>query len=363
MYRQILIACALITHQGIFAQPGIATQPGITEPKDITKPKDIPIPTAIAQRTFDFRDSSRHRPVITEVWYPTTDTLQTSDKTFSAFTRNATVRNGSFPTGKLPLIMLSHGTGGGRLTLEWLAQALAEQGYIVAAVDHYGNTFDNKIPMEFLKPWERPLDISFALTALLNDKGIAQSIDPQKIGAIGFSFGGFTVLALAGGEVDYITLLNYYETAGHKEIDIPELPGLPQYLKDSSASLKKALKDLPPLKDARISAVFSISPALGPGFTTKRQFKNLTTPVYITGSQSDSIAPVRTNAHHFHELIKNSGYYEFPGRTGHYVMLGEAIDEVKKSYGTYFADAPGVDRHEVHRKVDELAVSFFKENL
>ena len=44
-------------------------------------------------------------------------------------------------------------------------------------------------------------------------------------------------------------------------------------------------------------------------------------------------------------------------------MLGEAIDEVKRSYATYFADEPSVDRHEVHLQVDSLAVGFFKKNL
>lgn len=35
---------------------------------------------SIGQRTIVFNDESRKRPLITEVWYPTTDTLKTSDK-------------------------------------------------------------------------------------------------------------------------------------------------------------------------------------------------------------------------------------------------------------------------------------------
>ncbi|PSR53873.1 hypothetical protein AHMF7605_10270 [Adhaeribacter arboris] len=143
----------------------------------------------IGQRTLQLQDESRHRPIVTEVWYPTPDSLQKSDKVFSPFIRRYTVRNGRLPTGKRPLIMLSHGTGGGRLTLEWLAQGLVQNGFIVAAVDHWGNTYENKIPLEFLKPWERPLDISFALTALLQNSEFSKVIDPQKIGAAGFSFG------------------------------------------------------------------------------------------------------------------------------------------------------------------------------
>src|SRR5262249_14368572 len=40
---------------------------------------------------------------------------------------------------RLPLILLSHGTGGTALTLGWLGTALAARGYVVAAVNHPGN--------------------------------------------------------------------------------------------------------------------------------------------------------------------------------------------------------------------------------
>lgn len=338
MYRQLLIALILLLSNYIsFAQ------------------------TNIGQRTFHFKDEKRNRPVVTEVWYPTTDTLKVQDKAFSPFLRVSTVRDGKLPAGKLPIIMLSHGTGGGRLTLEWLASALAQNGFIVAAVDHWGNTFDNKIRIEFLKPWERPQDISFALTSLLNNHDFKTVIDPQRIGAAGFSFGGYTVIALAGGEFDFEVLRNYYKTIGHKELDIPEYPGLVKYLDDST--LLAGAKHYPPLKDKRIKAFFSISPALGPGFTARQQIKNISGPVYIVGSQSDSIAPVKTNALHYHQLIKGSQYYINPGKVGHYVMLSEAIEPVKKEAPIYFTDHASVDRHAVHLKVDSLAVGFFKKQL
>src|SRR3954454_7369758 len=191
----------------------------------------------IGERTFQFKDSSRNRQVVTEVWYPTSDTLHSSDKAISPFIRNYTVRNGKLPQSKWPLIIISHGTGGGRLTLEWLAQALVQNGFIVAAVDHWGNTFDNKIPIEFLKPWERPQDISFSINSLLHDKEFKTIIDDQRIGAAGFSYGAYTVIALAGAQLDFATLIHYYKTTGQKEIDIPELPGIRQYLDEYADTL------------------------------------------------------------------------------------------------------------------------------
>ncbi|QMU29509.1 alpha/beta hydrolase family protein [Adhaeribacter radiodurans] len=317
--------------------------------------------TYIGQRTLPLNDPTRNRPLVTEVWYPTTDSVQKSDKVFSPFIRQYTVRNGRLPTGKYPLILLSHGTGGGRLTLEWLAQALAQSGFIVAAVDHWGNTFYNKIPLEFLKPWERPQDISFALTALLQNIEFCKIINPQKIGAAGFSIGGYTVLCLAGAELNYHTLITFYKTVGHKEAEIPELPGIARYFDDSS--LITASKRVPSLQDKRIKAFFAISPALGAGFTGKQQVKLVKQPVYLIGAQSDSIAPVKTNARHYHQLLSGAGYFEFPGKAGHYVMLNDAIEEVKKSDATYFKDDDSVNRGQVHAKTASLAVSFFKSNL
>ncbi|MFC0517472.1 alpha/beta hydrolase family protein [Mucilaginibacter angelicae] len=271
------------------------------------------------------------------------------------------MRNGKLPASKLPLILLSHGTGGGRLTLEWLAQALANSGCIVAAVDHYGNTYEYKIPLEFVKPWERPLDISFALTSLLNNPEVGPLIDQQKIGATGFSFGGYTMIALAGAKLDFEQARNYYKTIGRKELEIPEFPGLVKLLDDSS--LIAGSKHVPPLKDKRIKAFFSISPALGFGFIRKEQVADIKGALYIVGSQSDSIAPVKTNARHYHQLISKSKYTELPGKVGHYVMLGEAIDAVKKEAPIYFTDDPSVNRHTIHLQVDSLAVAFFRKEL
>lgn len=315
----------------------------------------------IGQRTFHFKDEKRNRPLVTEVWYPTTDTLKMSDKKHSPFLRNYTVRDGHLPTGKLPLIMVSHGTGGNRLSLEWLAQRLVQSGFIVAAVDHWGNTSDNKIPVEFIKAWERPQDISFTLTQLLNDKDFNKVIDQQKVGALGFSFGGYTVIALAGGIVDYPVMIQYYRTIGHREMEFPEFPGLGRLLYDST--LLAATKHVPNLKDGRIKAFFALSPGTGPGFIRKQQFQNVHGPVFITGSLADSMAPVKTNARLYHKLIKGSGYYEFSGKVGHYVMLGEANEELKKEAPVPFADDPSVNRHQVHLKIDTLAIDFFRKNL
>ena len=139
------------------------------------------------------------------------------------------------------------------------------------------------------------------------------------------------------------------------------MPGTGRFLDDTA--LLMAMKKVPPLKDSRIKAFFSISPALGAGFISKQQFANVDRPVFITGSASDSMAPVQTNAHHIQKLMERAGYHEFKGKAGHYVMLNETIDDLKKSDPIYFADDSSIDRGAVHRQVVKLATDFFSKQL
>jgi predicted dienelactone hydrolase len=319
--------------------------------------------TLIGEQTFRYNDTARKRPLITEVWYPTTDNSKAPAlKQDFPFLHEPTVRNAKLPADKHPLIMISHGTGGGRMTLEWLADMLVKQGFIVAAVDHWGNTYDNKIAINFVTPWQRAQDISFVLTQLLNNSELDKAIDRQRIGAAGFSIGGYTVIALAGAKLDLKAMNDFTNTPqGLKEITIPEFPNLKDALdeKEVEASFVKS----PPLKDKRIKAVFSMCPAVGQGFIKQSQFTDVDIPMFIVGAQSDSIAPVKTNAAHYHRLMPKSKLFIVPGKAAHYVFLNEAIPEVKKTGGPIFNDDPSVDRHAVHELVGNMAVKFFKESL
>lgn len=79
---------------------------------------------------------------------------------------------------------------------------MAEQGYIVVGIDHYGNTWKDYSEEISMNYWHRPLDISQTLDYLLNDSPFSSSIDSERIGFAGFSMGGLTGLWLAGGEIN-----------------------------------------------------------------------------------------------------------------------------------------------------------------
>lgn len=287
------------------------------------------------QLTKTFTDPVRNRELVTEIWLPADTT-----------------------TAQFPLVLFSHGTGGNRLACRWFCEGLAGEGFMVAAVDHYGNTFDNPIPQEFVTIWQRPQDITFVLSQLLQDKTVSRQIDTSKIVAAGFSIGGYTALALAGAKIDWNNIIKFIHTPqGYKEVNIPEMPGLIKMFEQEN--INNSFNNAPNLKDARIKAVFVMAPAAGQGFSSKKQMNEVKVPVYIVGAASDSIAPVKTNAAHYKKLIPRSKAYLIKGKAGHYVFLNEGTDQMKDAAPVFFKDADGVVRRNIHKQVVSKASRFF----
>jgi predicted dienelactone hydrolase len=315
----------------------------------------------VGELTLNLTDSTRHRLVKTELWYPTMDIDSLNiRKTELPFVLEPTIRNAEFADLRFPLILLSHGTGGNRFSLAWLAIALAKHGYVVAAPDHWGNTFDNKIPEFFIRYWERPLDISFIISQILKDKKLSQYVDSNRIGAAGFSFGGYTSLALAGAEIDCKLLKSEANTIeGKKEFTIHELGSLRK-------SIEKLSCDSIPsshLKDDRIKAFVALAPALGLGVGSTEQTRNISSPVLIIGAENDQIAPVLTNAKHYRNLIPGSEYMELPGKTGHYIFLDEGDKNLQREAKIYYKDDESIRRGLIHKNVNEIILSFFERNV
>lgn len=108
---------------------------------------------------------------------------------------------------KHPLLGFSHTSGGHRRQASYLCQHLASHGYVVATVDHTDNTASDvaaragsgPLPPERIEELvrsyiaDRVPDIRFLIDQQLDS--FAHLVDADRIGLIGYSFGGWAVLA------------------------------------------------------------------------------------------------------------------------------------------------------------------------
>ncbi|NJL23158.1 MAG: alpha/beta hydrolase [Leptolyngbyaceae cyanobacterium SM1_3_5] len=221
--------------------------------------------------------------------------------TFHDYDRNRSIPVDLFwsrrPRG--PLIVISHGFGADRRFLSYLGYHLASHGFSVAAIEHPGSnvTWLTQIatqtsygtPSEILPANEfidRPKDVSFLLDQLgrLNDYSLTfrGKFNTEQTTVIGHSLGGYTALALAGGQLDLAQLRQF--------CDLRQTVGL-----SPADWLQCAAVDLPTdqpenLRDPRVVQAIALNPVIGKLFSAASLSK-ITVPVMMLSSTDDAITP------------------------------------------------------------------------
>jgi len=322
------------------------------------------------------------RPLTTIIWYPAASgsVLKTPNfgdpvirKFFVSYPLAADAAI-SDQQQKYPLVVLSHGNTSLAMSLDWLGYFLASHGYVVAAVNHHGNTAaepGGPIP-QGLAQWERPKDLSVLIDKVLGDPFFGPHIDAEQIGAAGHSSGGATVLELAGGIFDPDQTQVFCKT--NKVVD-PNCDPPPMFRDQLEKFAELAKTDVIveasykrshlPYNDPRIKAVFAMAPAIGVGHTDG-SLRAIQIPVYIVAGRADDITPPVTNAERFANLIPTSTLIILPGMVGHatFGSLCTPAGVADKDWGSWVCrDEEGVDRALVHDQVEQLALQFFDSSL
>jgi dienelactone hydrolase len=147
-----------------------------------------------------------------------------------------TYRDVARAAGTFPLVVYSHGSGGVRFENLVLAVHLASHGYIVVAADHPGDTLLDPGGDMTAVLTDRPKDVSFLIDRFLafdEESGnfFAGATDGDHIGATGWSYGGYTALALAAGGFSLGTFTDPRVKAiipldGSAQVFDPDVPAL-----------------------------------------------------------------------------------------------------------------------------------------
>ena len=144
-------------------------------------------------------DESRQRPIQLDIWYPSAGEEKENNYGIS---KGSVAKGAKIVGDKIPVILLSHGAMGAASNYSWLAEYLSRRGYVVLGVSHFGESpvfgLDSVDPTAASRFGDRTKDINFALEFLLERSKYAANLDANRIGAIGHSSGGSTVLMLAG---------------------------------------------------------------------------------------------------------------------------------------------------------------------
>jgi predicted dienelactone hydrolase len=195
-----------------------------------------------------------------------------------------------------PVIVFSHGFGSVRTDLRYLAEHLASRGYVVAALEHPGSNETSfkavnqgkkqlVAPQEFL---DRPRDVSFILDELEKLNQTANSplqgkLATNNVMVVGYSFGGGTALALAGGELQIENLKQRCQQN-------LSTANLGERVQCAGQALPEKTYQL---RDARIKQAIALNPTtslmFGETGLTKVQI-----PTLILSSSADKITPALT---------------------------------------------------------------------
>ncbi len=316
-------------------------------------------------------DGDALRPIATTVWYAAAPGAKIEEIVVPAdnpaFVGGWAARDTAPAEGKRALIVLSHGTGGSAFQLMWLARRLVDAGYLVAAVDHHGNSaaegkFDAR---GFLLPAERAIDITAAIDQLIADPAYGPLIDGARIGAAGFSLGGHTVVTLAGGVTSLAQFEAFCASAAADATCKPqaEFPGAREtfdaMLKTDPVLRRRLTEQAGSFADPRIKSFVAIAPALAQAFTDE-SLRKVAAPIAIIGASADIVAPIETNAGRLSGKIFDAQLSTIEGAT-HYSFLDECTPRARRFLPVCKDGAAA--RADVHEAAAKIAIEHFRRTL
>lgn len=245
-----------------------------------------------------------------------------------------------------PLVVISHGNGGDFRGHEDTARALADAGFVVAALTHTGDNWRDQSGATDVA--RRPRQLSLLIETMVAEGGI----DPDRIGAFGFSAGGFTVLTAAGGEPDLGRVADHCRA--HPDFYDCRLI--------ATVGLPATTGPLAWTHNPRIKAVVAAAPALGFTFAPDG-LKGVTQPLQLWQAENDRVLPSPAYVEPVRDALPIPPEFHFEPGAGHFDFLPPCRPEVRASAPMICLSAPDFDRAAFHERFNAEVVRFFRETL
>lgn len=246
---------------------------------------------------------------------------------------------------RLPLVIFSHGRTGWFGAHHDTAEALADAGFVVAAINHPGDNGNDPSRHDDLSVFaSRPVDMVHLLDFVLHDWKNKAVVDPARIGFFGFSKGGYTGLVLMGVTPDFGWLAKFCtdKTGACEQLHNGEAPPNPPH-------------------DARIQAAVIIDPATG--VFTRENLAAIKIPFQLWRSAlgGPGVGDGSANARLAANLPGKPDVHVVPA--GHFAFLAPCSPQLATAIPRICTDVPGFDRAAFHREFNASIIDFFRKRL
>lgn len=292
------------------------------------------------------------RPFALAVWYPTE--AQTLPTTLLGVVLMDVARDAPVAGSALPLVVISHGNGGGPASHADLALSLASAGYVVAAPMHTGDNYADQSAVGSAALFSgRNGELRATVDHMLKTWTGRASIDPARIGAFGFSAGGFTVLTAAGANPDLDIVAQHCVKAPEFACDVLRQAKSPLLTPGGAAKAGVFVGD------PRIRAAVVAAPGLG--FTmTPENLAGVRVPVQLWSGDKDASVPYASNTKPIRDALGTRAEYHSVAGAGHFSFLTPCG---LIGPPALCADEGGFDRKAFHADMNTRVLAFFEKNL
>ena len=244
----------------------------------------------------------------------------------------------------LPLIVISHGSGGSALSHHTTAKALADAGFVVAAINHTGDNFLDLSQQGQLSIFaSRPNDIRHLIDFMTQKWSGREHLAVKSIGFFGFSRGGYTGLVLGGGT--------------------PELRLLSAFCKKQSALFCQEIKTKPlPVISAEDKRIKSFVVADPLNLFPESGFYNIFAPVQLWVSELGGEGVTTDSMASIYQSSKTSEN-QFVKGAGHFAFLAPCTEQQKRTIPVICTDHADFDREKFHQYFNKELIRFFSFTL
>ncbi len=290
-------------------------------------------------------------PIEMGIWYPSD---AATHRTVLELDPQEVAKDAPIVGSGLKLVMISHGQGGSFVGHFDTAIALADSGFVAAAITHTGDNWHDQ--SRVMRPQDRSRQLRVATDWVLHQWAEHARIATTGIGLFGFSAGGFTALVDAGGVPDTSRIAPH--CADHKA----------EFTCALIAANMPANAKLPAVPaaafvhDPRVRAVVVAAPALGFTFG-KDGLAAVKVPVQLWRAEDDHVLPQPFYAQAVRDALPTAPEYHVVPHADHFDFLAPCDAAKVSRLPQICTSEAGFDRAKFHTTFDAAVVGFFKAHL